>query len=123
MRSRKTQQLLFAARLIHAAVVAGSPARRRCLCDETVHVFKAADHSEALKHTLKIGRDLEHTYNNSRGQAVAWRFVEVVAVTEIRGNVLGKEVSSRLFDKTFTQRVTLRTKFHPERSKPQWSVA
>jgi Domain of unknown function (DUF4288) len=114
-------QRYYSARLLHAALVGGKPRRSKVLCDETVVLFKAADHLAAFKKAVKLGVSAEHEYRNQYRQIVRWAFVEVVAIKELGSALDGQEVSSRLHDRVFSDRPALRKRFRPERSKPQWS--
>jgi Domain of unknown function (DUF4288) len=114
-------QRYYSARLLHAALVGGKPRRSKILCDETVVVFRASDHARAFRAALKLGRSAEHEYRNQYRQIVRWAFVEVVAMKELGTTLDQQEVSSRLHDRAFPGRPHLRKRFHPERSKPQWS--
>ena len=110
----------YSARLLHVALVGGKRRGSKQLCDETVVVFRAADHAGAFRQALKYGRSAEHEYRNQYRQIVRWAFVEVVAMKELGDTLDGAEVSSRLHDRVFP-RASLRKRFYPERSKPQWS--
>jgi hypothetical protein len=111
----------YSARLLHIAIVGEKKPRRRQLCDETVVLFRARDSANAFKSALRIGKSREHQYRNSRGEIVCWVFAEILVVTHLGSLVEGIEVSSRLHDRVLGKPVSLRTRFHPERSKPQWA--
>jgi len=112
-------QRYYSARLLHVALVGGKRRSSKQLCDETVVVFKASDHAAAFRQALKCGRSAEHEYRNQYRQIVRWAFVEVVAMKPLGDTLDGVEVSSRLHDRVFP-RASLRKRFYPERSKPQW---
>ncbi len=115
-----TQQY-YSARLLHIAIVGGHRRRRKHLCDETVFIFRASSESDAFRRALKIGRSQEHEYRNKYRQIVRWVFAEVVAMARIGRVVGGCEVSSRLYDRVLSKPTSLRQRFHPERSTPQWA--
>jgi hypothetical protein len=112
---------LYAARLLHVAIVADTCPRRRNLCDETVTLFRASSDLDAWRRALKIGRAAQHEYRNVRGQLVRWVFAEVTAITAVNRTLDGAEISSRLHDRVFPKPITLRSRFSPERRQPQWA--
>jgi hypothetical protein len=112
-------QRYYSARLLHVALVGGKRRGSKQLCDETVVIFRAPDHAAAFKHALKCGRSHEHEYRNEYRQIVRWAFVEVVAMKQLGRTLHGSEVSSRLYQAVFP-RASLRKRFYPERSSPQW---
>jgi len=111
----------YSARLLHIAIVGDGKPRRRCLCDETVIIFRALNDTNAFRCAVKIGRSRQHQYRNDGGDEVRWAFAEVLAMTRIGATVDGVEVSSRLHDRVLSKPASLRTRFHPEKSKPQWT--
>jgi uncharacterized protein DUF4288 len=121
MAQRTVAREFYSARLLHVAIVGDKRPRRRQLCDETVTSFRALNEADALRCALKIGRSRQHQYRNDRGHVVRWVFAEVLAMTRIGAMVDGVEVSSRLHDRLLPKPASLRTRFHPEKCKPQWT--
>ena len=119
--ARTMTQQYYSARLLHIAVVGGRRRLRKHLCDETVFVFRATSDVDAFRRAIKIGRSHEHEYRNKYRQIVRWAFAEVIAMTCIGRVADGLEVSSRLYHRVLSKRTSLRQRFHPERSKPQWA--
>lgn len=64
--------------------VAGEPVD----CWEPVHVFRAADWTDAFQRALDLGRTHDRRYLNPDGEQVEWSFVEVVTL-----DMLGDEVT------------------------------
>ena len=114
-------QKLYAARMLHVCVVGDGKPRRRNLCDETVKLLRASSDTDAWKRALKLGRAAEHEYRNSRGELVRWIFAEVTAISRVRTDLNGAELSSRLHDRVFPKSITSRSRFYPEKRGPQWS--
>lgn len=110
----------YSARLLHVAIVGDRKPRRRQLCDETIILFRARNDADAFKSALRIGHTREHQYPGNRGEVVRWVFAEIVAMARLGSLIDGIEVSSRLHDRVLVKPVSLRTRFHPERSKPLW---
>jgi len=112
---------LYAARMLHVCVVDDGKPRRRNLCDETVKLLRASSDEDAWKQALKLGRAAQHQYRNSRGELVRWIFAEVASVSQVRANLHGAELSSRLHNRVFSKPITSRSRFHPAKREPQWT--
>ncbi len=121
MAQRTVASNYYSARLLHVAIVGDKRPRRRQLCDETVILFRARNDADAFKSALRLGHSREHQYQNNRGEIVRWVFAEIVAMAHLGNVVDGIEVASRLHDRVLGKPASLRTRFHPERSKPQWA--
>ena len=87
----------YAARLLFESAVEGNTDEP--LCEESIRVFKAESPENAFKRATEIGRGADHEYTNELGQAIKWRFVEVIEVQDLCETELtdGVEVFSRLF--------------------------
>jgi hypothetical protein len=121
MAQRTVAGIFYSARLLHVAIVGDKKPRRRQLCDETVVVFRARNDADAFRCALRVGRSRDHQYRNDGGKLVRWVLAEVVAMARLGSQIEGIEVSSRLHDRVLAKPASLRTRFHPERSKPQWA--
>lgn len=121
MAQRTVAGNFYSARLLHVAIVGDKKPRRRQLCDEVVVLFRARNDTDAFKQALRLGNGRQHHYRNNRGEVVRWVFAEVLAMAHLGRLVDGIEVSSRLHDRVLVKPASLRTRFHPERSKPQWA--
>ncbi len=87
----------YVAELIVSCRVGKSP-KGRTLYDRQVKVLRASTHEAAYQRALKLGKEENHSYKNSAGEKVFWRFVglgnlEVLQDKEISD---GTEVYSRL---------------------------
>ena len=104
----------YSARFLHIILVADGVGKKRNHYDETVVVFRAADHTHAFERALEIGRSHETNYVNDKGQQVRWAFVEIITIDWIGRKVDGMEVSSSLHYRTSKRPIAPNQVFHPE---------
>jgi len=71
-------------------------------CDEQVHVIRAHDEETARQKAEQLGRQEEHSYNNTYGEIVSWEFIALTNIYEIDDETIvdGTEISSRLHEVT-----------------------
>jgi hypothetical protein len=111
----------YVAELIVCCHVGKSP-KGRTLYDRQVKVLRASTHEAAYQRALELGKGENHSYKNSTGEKVSWRFaglgnLEVLQDKEISD---GTEICSRLQrgdPKTETRRKRDLTVFWGERNK------
>ena len=111
----------YSARLLYYILVDSGLPRRRQHCDETVIVFRAANHARAFERALALGHAAETEYRNADDQRVRWAFVEVETLDEVGPTADGAEVASRQHVRVTPRPVPANRVFHPERSKPEQS--
>ena len=75
----------YAGRLLWESIIAGKRVRDRGVYpfEETVVLFKSNSISEAKKRAHHYGLESEHSYKNTYGETVSWRFRAVLDVMEI----------------------------------------
>ena len=112
----------YSARLLYIILIDNERPRRRNDYDETVVLFRARDFEHAFVRALELGRAAETQYLNVRGQAVRWALVEVVTLDCVGPRVDGQEVASKLHARTAPKPVPFKTRFRPERSRPNQSI-
>lgn len=85
----------FAATVVFVGEIDGIPSLRP-LCEERVALFRTCNESAARAAAHRYGEAQEHTYSNSAGEAVRWRFVGVEKIVELSPVAeVGWEVASR----------------------------
>jgi hypothetical protein len=111
----------YSARLLFIILVDDGPGKKRNRYDESVVVFKATDFDHAFTRALELGRKAETDYLNDKGQRVRWALVQVINLDWIGQKIDGKEVASDLHYRTDKKIISPKSKFHPEKSKPDGS--
>lgn len=70
------------------------------MCDEQIRILRAPDEDAAFKKALQLGKDQEHSYENSEGEVIKWEFIGMENVEELVGDSVedGTEIRSRIFE-------------------------
>ena len=63
--------------------------------DEQLRIVKACNAKEAIRKALQIGHENEETFINSKGEHVAWIFINVEFIKEIVSFDDGTEICSQ----------------------------
>jgi hypothetical protein len=86
--------------------------------DLVVHVFNAVDWDDAFSRALELGASHNTSYKNDAGQAVEWRFAEVLTLDNLGNSpdLDGREVHSLLTGKA--DPLPFDTSLSPENSDP-----
>jgi hypothetical protein len=76
----------------------GKSSKSELLYDRQIKVLRAATHEAAYQRALKLGREENHSYKNSAGEKVFWRFVGLGNLEMLQDEdiVDGTEIFSRL---------------------------
>lgn len=87
----------YVAEIIVSCRVGKTPGGRT-LYDRQVKVLRAATHEAAYQRALKLGKGENHSYKNSAGEKVVWRFLGLGNLELLREKEIvdGTEVYSRL---------------------------
>ena len=111
----------YSARLLFICLVDDGKPKKKNMYDDSVVVFKARDFDDAFKRAVEIGKAREQEYLNADGQKVRWALVEVLNLDWVGRKIDGAEVASKLHYRVSATPVGPKTKFHPEKSKPDGS--
>ena len=117
-----TARGFYSARLLFIILVADGAGKKRNHYDESIVVFRAVSFDDAFMRALAIGKKSETEYRNDKGQVVRWALVRVINLDWVGSKIDGKEVGSVLHFRVGTKAISPRTKFHPEKSKPESSI-
>src|SRR5437588_425212 len=71
------------ARLLVLVLIDNSRPLKRNTCDYPFFVFRARNYKHAFQRALKLGKQQQTRYKNSKGQWVRWAFVEVENVKHL----------------------------------------
>lgn len=93
------------------------------LRDDSVLLLRAADHDDAFRRALELGRESEESYYNADGEEVCWVFTEILTLDEIAGEDLdGKEFLSEMTELEDGLGGDHRAPPKPEQSKPETTI-
>ena len=73
----------FAAQLLFKFEVIGSPAKRKCICEERIVVIKARTARAAYREAMSKGQRSQHSYKNDSNQTVSLQFVGVLELLKL----------------------------------------
>jgi hypothetical protein len=67
------------------------------LCDEQIHLVRAANSEAAVLKAIQIGREQEHSYESIDGHHVTWKFIGLQGLEEVLDEdiVDGTEIRSK----------------------------
>lgn len=87
----------YVAELIVSCRVGKSP-KGKALYDRQVKVLRASTPEAAHNRALELGKEENHSYKNSAGERVFWRFVGLGNLEELHSRAIsdGTEICSRL---------------------------
>ena len=111
----------YSSRLLFVILVDDGRPRRRHTYDESTVIFRARDLDHAFERALELGLAAEESYLNGKGQRVRWALVEIVTIDYVGRRLDGREVASRLHDRTSRDPIPFGTRFRPKKSKPTQS--
>lgn len=109
----------FSARLLIVCLVDNGKPRKKNTCDYPFFLIQAKDHEEAFQRALKLGKEQETRYENSKGQMVRWVFVRVEEVKALPQSLDGVEVGSLLDVLVTEERIPFKHSFSPEKHRPR----
>jgi hypothetical protein len=77
---------------------AGKLPKGRMLYDRQVKVLRASTHEAAYQRALQLGKKENHSYKNSAGEKVSWRFAGLGSLQALLDKEIsdGTEICSRL---------------------------
>jgi hypothetical protein len=87
--------------------------RKKNIYEESILVFRAKDFDDALNRAMAIGKE--------RSKLPGTKFVEVETLDWVGKKVDGMEVASKLRYRISTKAISTKTRFYPEKSKPEGS--
>ncbi len=69
-------------------------------CDEQVRVVRAYDEETARQKAEQLGKQEEHSYNNTYGEIVSWECIAVTNIYKIIEETIaaGTEISSHFYE-------------------------
>jgi hypothetical protein len=89
---------------------------------DCLHVFRSLDWQEAFRRALDLGRSHEKKYENADGEAVEWRFKEVVTLDILPEELDGAEVHSLMLPISTEEGRRMLAPFAPEQSDPSQTI-
>jgi hypothetical protein len=87
----------YVAELIVICRVGKSP-KPKVLYDRQIKVLCASDHEAAYQRVLQLGKEENHSYRNSAGERIYWRFAGIGNLEVLQDEQIsdGTEIHSRL---------------------------